>query len=141
MFRLNHTLFGKGMFFARTNGNHSSGAQNAHGLPNRNSHNARHSNRPLVSRARQKHRPIGSPNVWVAYARARVRGRGKAERQRPLQMIERNARRITIRRGGSHGQTQRLERSLRSRSTFCRHVALFCVDLLYAQRCAFLDLV
>ena len=41
VFRLSLTLFGKGMFFARTNGDHSSGAENADGLPNRNSHNAR----------------------------------------------------------------------------------------------------
>src|SRR4029453_3067947 len=56
-------------------------------------------------------------------------------------MIERSAHRITIRRGGSHGQTQRLERSLRSRSAFRRHIAFFCVDLLYAQRCAFVGFV
>lgn len=54
MFCLDLSLFWKGMFFARTNGDHSSGAENAHGLPNRNSHNARHSNRPLASRARSK---------------------------------------------------------------------------------------
>jgi hypothetical protein len=41
LFRVSLTLFGKGVFFAGTNGNHSSGAENAHGLPNRNSHNAR----------------------------------------------------------------------------------------------------
>src|SRR5216110_3185369 len=61
--------------------------------------------------------------------------------QHSLQMIERSAHRITITRGGSHGQTQRLERGLRSRSPFRRHVALFCADLLHAQRCAFLGLV
>src|SRR6266496_1639327 len=54
LFRLGLTLFGKGMFFARTNGHHGSGAKNAHGLPNRNSHNGRHSNRPPASCARMK---------------------------------------------------------------------------------------
>jgi hypothetical protein len=69
------------------------------------------------------------------------RGRGTARGQGPLQMIERSAHRITIRRGGSHGQTQRLERSLRSRSAFRRHIAFFCADFVHTQRCAFLGLV
>lgn len=59
MFRLSLSLFWKRMFFARTNGNHSSGAEKAHGLPNRNSHNARHSNRPSASCARMKAEGIG----------------------------------------------------------------------------------
>ena len=49
--------------------------------------------------------------------------------------------RITIRRGGPHRQTQRLERSLRSRSTFRRDAAVFCADFLYAEGCTVLDLV
>ena len=56
-------------------------------------------------------------------------------------VIERRRRRITITRGGSHGQTQRLERSLRSRPPFRRHAALFCADFLHAERCAVLGLV
>jgi len=58
------TRFGKGVLFAGTNGSHSSGAENAHGLPNRNSHNARHSNRPLASRARSK-RSISRVVIFV----------------------------------------------------------------------------
>ena len=50
-----------------------------------------------------------------------------------LLMIETRRRRITITRGGPQRQTQRLERSVRSRSTLCRHVALFCADFLYAE--------
>ena len=56
-------------------------------------------------------------------------------------MIERSGHRITIRRGGSHGQTQRLERSLRPRSAFRRHIAVFRAHLLYAKGRAVLDLV
>jgi hypothetical protein len=67
LFRLSLTLFGKWMFFARTNGDHSSGAENAEGLPNRNSHNARHSNRPLASRARSK-RSISRVVIFVELA-------------------------------------------------------------------------
>src|SRR5439155_21469137 len=54
---------------------------------------------------------------------------------------ERRGCRTTIRRGGSHRQTQRLERSLRSRSAILGNPAVFCADLLHAKGCAVLDLV
>ena len=56
-------------------------------------------------------------------------------------VIERRGLGVTIKRGGPHGQKQRLERSLRSRSAFCRHVAVFCADFLYAKRYTLVDLV
>ena len=75
------TLFGKRMFFARTNDHHSSDPENAHGFPNQNSHNARHSNRPLVSRARQKRRPIGAPDIWgrIRASKSRSKSKRKSE--------------------------------------------------------------
>src|SRR5678816_1014329 len=54
----------------------------------------------------------------------------------PLQKIERSRCGITIRRGGSHRQTQRLERSIRTRSTVLGDPAVFCADFLYAEGCA-----
>jgi hypothetical protein len=59
----------------------------------------------------------------------------------PLQKIERRRCRLTIRRGGSHRQTQRVERSLRSRSAILRNPAVFCADFLHAEGCALLGLV
>ena len=50
-----------------------------------------------------------------------------------LLMIERRRRGITITRGGPHRKSQRLERSIRSRSAFCGHTALFRADFLYAE--------
>jgi len=40
-------------------------------------------------------------------------------------MIERRLHGITITRGGPHRKTQRMERSVRSRSAFCRHAIVF----------------
>ena len=58
-----------------------------------------------------------------------------------LQKIERRCSGITIRRGGSHGQTQRLERSFRSRSAFFGNSFVFCADFVHAEGCTFLGLV
>jgi len=56
-------------------------------------------------------------------------------------VIERRRCGITIRRGGSHRQTQRLERGLRARSTVLGDTTVFCADLLYTEGRAVLDLV
>src|SRR4029434_5804159 len=61
--------------------------------------------------------------------------------QAPPQKIERSCGGITIRCGGSHRQTQRMERSLRARSTVLGDAAIFCAHFLYAKGCAVLDLV
>src|SRR5207247_9771365 len=45
------------------------------------------------------------------------------------------------RRGGSHRQTRRLERSIRTDSTVLGNPAVFCADFLYAEGCTFLGLV
>ena len=55
--------------------------------------------------------------------------------------IERRGHGVTIRRGGPHRQTERLERSLRSHSAFCRHAVVFCADFLHAKRRTVLGLV
>src|SRR6266481_9361655 len=68
--------------------------------------------------------------------RARRRMRNSA-----LQKIERRRWGITIRRGGSHRQTQRLERSIRTDSTVLGDPAVFCADFLYAEGCTFVGLV
>src|SRR6266498_1398746 len=73
-------------------------------------------------RARRIIRPRLRPRV-----RARVRGRERV-------VIERRLHGVTITRGGPHRKTQRMERSVRSRSAFCRHVALLCADFLHAER-------
>ena len=67
--------------------------------------------------------------------------RRRSPQRGPLQMIERCSQRITIRRGGPHRQTERLERSLRSHSAFCRHLVVFCADFVHAKRRTILDLV
>src|SRR5215475_7375949 len=58
-----------------------------------------------------------------------------------VQKIERRRWGITIRRGGSHRQTQPLERSLRARSPVLGDFAVLCSDFLYAEGCAILGLV
>src|SRR5207249_10315097 len=50
-----------------------------------------------------------------------------------LLVIERRLHGVTITRGGPHRKTQRVERSVRSRSAFCRHVTFFRADFLYAE--------
>src|SRR5262245_11328277 len=45
----------------------------------------------------------------------------KQSRRQRKSCIETRRRRITITRGGPHRKTQRVERSVRSRSPFCRH--------------------
>jgi hypothetical protein len=66
-------------------------------------------------------------------ARARVGLRGSG-RGRGRVMIETRRCRITITRGGPHRKTQRMERSIRSRSAFRRHVAVFRADFVHAER-------
>ena len=50
-----------------------------------------------------------------------------------LVVIERRLHGVTITRGGPHRKTQRMERSVRSRSAFCRHAPFFRADFLYAE--------
>ena len=70
----------------------------------------------------------------------RFRLRARVRRSRRV-IIETRRRRITITRGGPHRKTQRVERSIRSRSPFCRHVALFRADFLYTEGYTVLVLV
>jgi len=58
-----------------------------------------------------------------------------------LLVIERRLHGVTISRGGPHRKTQRMERSVRSRSAFCRHTIVFRADLLYAERYTVVALV
>src|ERR1051325_6722518 len=98
-----------------------------------------HSYQSLVLRARSKRngraRSRGVPNQLITIrsrARAGVRLRGTG-RRRARVVIERRLHGITITRGGPHRKTQRMERSVRSRSAFCRHAALFRADFVHAQ--------
>ena len=50
-----------------------------------------------------------------------------------LLVIERRRHGVTISRGGPHRKTQRVERSVRSRSPFCRNAPVFRADFLYAE--------
>src|SRR6476646_7784543 len=72
---------------------------------------------------------------WHSYQSLVARARPKLRRleQAPLQNIETRRRRTTITRGGPHRKTQRMERSVRSRSAFCRHATVFRADFLYAE--------
>jgi hypothetical protein len=75
---------------------------------------------------------------------SRPKGRSAASKSRSravLQKIERRRCGITITRGGSYRQTQRLERGLRARSFVLGDSAVFCADFLYAEGCAVLGLV
>src|SRR6516164_1712201 len=63
-------------------------------------------------------------------ARAPARVRGRARRR---VMIERRLHGVTITRGGPHRKTQRVERSIRSRSAFCRHATVFRADFLHTK--------
>src|ERR1700745_1689998 len=78
---------------------------------------------------------------WHSYQPLVSRARPKRDGEPVLQKIEKSCCGITIRRGGSHGQTQCLERSLRARSTVLGDFAVFCADFLYAEGCAVLGLV
>src|ERR1700746_1301852 len=94
-----------------------------------------HSYQSLMLRARRKR--VGGRD---RRGRRKIRSRLRAERRRRLRssrrervMIETRRCRITITRGGPHRKTQRVERSIRSRSSFCRNVAVFRADFLYAE--------
>src|SRR5260370_42454010 len=57
----------------------------------------------------------------------------RACKAKALVVIERRPHGVTITRGGPHRKTQRVERSVRSRSAFCRNAAVFRADFLYAE--------
>ena len=76
----------------------------------------------------------GAPNRSITSMSKRIG-------ERLYNEIERRRLEVTIRRGGPHGQKQRLERSLRSRFAFRRHAAVFCADFLHAKRYTVVDLV
>lgn len=98
----------------------------------------------VVGRDRRARRIVRLRSRLRARARARVRARAGARvrlRGRGRVVIERRLHGITITRGGPHRKTQRMERSIRSRSAFCRHVAVFRADFLYAERYTFVALV
>lgn len=69
-----------------------------------------------------------SPITIMSTSRRREGGRGRGR-----VMIETRRCRITITRGGPHRKTQRMERSIRSRSAFCRHLAVLCADFVHAE--------
>ena len=66
-------------------------------------------------------------------ALAQLSASSRACKAKALLVIERRWHGVTITRGGPHRKTQRVERSVRSRSTFRRHVAVFRADFLYAE--------
>src|SRR5262249_59310024 len=85
--------------------------------------------RRLGCRAAKETLPVSTPRTKCS-GEAPERHRGKMP---VLLVIERRLHGVTIRRGGPHSKTQRVERSVRSRSAFCRDVALLCADFLYAK--------
>ena len=87
-----------------------------------------------VGRHRWTHRIIRSRSRSRSRSRARARDTGRV-------VIERRVHGITITRGGPHRKTQRVERSVRSRSTFCRYATFFRADFLYAEGYTVLALV
>ena len=74
-----------------------------------------------------------SPKHFVANLRHAGSSPAPPGKMPVLLMIERRRRGITITRGGPHRKSQRLERSIRSRSAFCGHTALFRADFLHAE--------
>src|SRR6266567_1931258 len=66
-------------------------------------------------------------------ALAQLSASGGACKAKALVVIERRPHGVTITRGGPHRKTQRVERSVRSRSAFCRHATFFRADFLYAE--------
>ena len=66
-------------------------------------------------------------------ALAQLSASGGGCKAKALVVIERRLHGVTITRGGPHRKTQRMERSVRSRSAICRHVALFRADFLHAE--------
>ncbi len=107
------------MFFARHAKQQRAERDSNDALAKGKSHNALA--QLSVSGVARKHESAGVVAAFVSNAGASA-----------YNGIERRGRGVTIRRGGPHGQTERLERSLRSHSAFYRHIAVFCVDLLHA---------
>src|SRR5439155_24420780 len=91
-----------------------------------------HSYQSLVLGARMK-----APELWGVC----VKRHPFLSHKRRYNEIERRGHGVTIRRGGPHRQTERLERSLRSHSAFCRHVVVFCADFIHAKRRTVVGLV
>src|SRR4029434_3079440 len=105
LFPLNFRHLSKRMLFARCRKQEDAERNSDDALANERSHNA------------------------LAQLSASCRGcKAKA-----LVMIERRLHGVSITRGGPHRKTQRVERSVRSRSAFCRHAAVFRADFLYAE--------
>ena len=102
-----------------------------------------HSYQSLGAHARRKR--IGSTGIlpvgafgrlaWTLRCKSSAQWKlaGTQARLPVLLMIERRRHSITITRGGPHRKSQRLERSIRSRSAFCGHTALFRADFLHAE--------
>src|SRR5262245_20919633 len=91
-------------------------------LPNEISHNA-------LAQLSVSRRPCKAKACWntataesFGYDREHEQEYEAVEEERV--MIETRRCGITITRGGPHRKTQRMERSVRSRSAFCRHVAV-----------------
>ena len=66
-------------------------------------------------------------------ALAQLSASGGGCKAKALVVIERRLHGVTITRGGPHRKTQRMERSVRSRSAFCRHATFFRADFLHAE--------
>src|SRR6266481_5405703 len=105
LFPLNFWHLSKGMLFARCRKQKEAERNNDDALANERSHNAL----------------------------AQLSAPRRACKTKPLVMIERRLHGVTITRGGPHRKTQRMERSVRSRSAFCRHATFFRPDFLYAE--------
>src|SRR6266404_7394797 len=105
LFPLNFRHLSKGMLFARCRKQKEAERNNDDALANERSHNAL----------------------------AQLSAPRRACKTKPLVMIERRLHGVTITRGGPHRKTQRVERSVRSRSPFCRNAAFFRADFLYAE--------
>src|SRR5215471_2197453 len=129
------------MFFAGRGkqSHHKENSEDA--LTNEGSHNA-------LAQLSVSRRPCKAKARWVAqasclcYLRRIIRFRFsitsttdiKNRRQRRGRvMIETRRCGITITRGGPDRKTQRVERSVRSRSAFCRHLAVFRADFLHTE--------
>src|ERR1700756_2092835 len=124
LFSLNFWHLSQRMLFARRRKQEDAKRNTDDALANERSHNALA--QLSVSAAARKAESVGVVATFVSNAR-------RSPRRAPPQKIERRRCEITITCGGPHRKTQRVERSIRSRSPFCRHATVFRADFLYAE--------
>src|SRR4029453_1194074 len=151
LFPLHFRHLSKRMLFAGGRKQEDAERKSDDALANERSHNTLAqlsvSRRAGKDKARRWHRHLACGVRGLPGCRRFATKRSGETPERPtgkmpvLLLIERRLHGVTITRGGPHRKTQRVERSVRSRSAFCRHATVFRADFLYAEGYTVLVLV